>query len=95
MDVVEQAVLHLLVMVVTEALVAVAVCKADKALVMETLLLYLLLKVILVDQERTDMQQVAQVAVAQVKQDLKVLNLLPVLVMIEMEHLVETDHQTI
>ena len=47
------------------------------------------------DQERTDMQQVAQVAVAQVKQDLKVLNLLPVLVMIEMEHLVETDHQTI
>ena len=95
MDVVEQVKVHLLVMVVMEALVVVAVCKADKALVMETLLLYLLLKVILVDQERTGMQQVAQVAVAQVKQDLKVLNLLLVLVTLEMEHLVEMDHQTI
>jgi hypothetical protein len=94
-DVVEQVKVHLLVMVVMEALVVVAVCKADKALVMETLLLYLLLKVILVDQERTGMQQVAQVAVAQVKQDLKVLNLLLVLVTLEMEHLVEMDHQTI
>jgi hypothetical protein len=41
------------------------------------------------------MQQVAQVVVAQVKQDLKVLNLLLVLVMLEMEQQVEMDHQTI